>query len=558
MAIIKPTTQATTTPKEYFGDSGFYVGGTTMPQPSARPPRTSDMRVVSAPKLPEPNAPAVFDEFVGTMTNNVALQRKAVEDAYKRQRSEIDLKQKEAQTKVDAFNKKQEGIINGGVKDVLTPFRNELENNERNRLSINKNFEDNQKLVDELDTLLTQSNNMMTQLKSSKIPGLAGISQSPRALQALSDVSARVGVIQAVMDARNGQISQGYNMIDRSVEAINSDRKDRLNYYSTLYDFYQNQKDEEGKKLFQLDQKEEQYIKKQIGLLESDMERSQATADYIKELMINPDSAKFMADAGVTLNDSVETIQKKMATQADIVERKKQAEETKKELFEAGISTAFAIRNGELVRTADGWSFKDPEEFQKMTGMTIEEAQAKGMITEYNADLIASRAQVQALMEKYFDAGIKPGDSLDVAVQKAMGSAIYREQVRPPMGSGGGGGGEIGGENGGIFSGLIDEGLMMGDSPEDAVLNAIAMAEQMGISVDKKSYSSLLSYARSRQGQISVNAGGEEQGGEAQANAGPTSFQGQVVDGMKPTNIIKNTVKFGGDIIKGIADAFRW
>jgi hypothetical protein len=549
-----------------------------MPQPSAQPPSTSDMRVVTAPKLPEPNAPGVFDEFIGSMTNNAALQRKSVEDAYKRQRSEIDLKQKEAQTKIDAFNKKQEGVIEGGVKENLTPFRADLENSERNRLSIDKNFEDNQKLVNELDTLLTQSNNMMTQLRGSKIPGLAGISQSPRALQAMADVSARVGVIQAVMDARNGQISQGYNMIDRSVNAINADRQDQLNYYSTLYDFYQNQKDEEGKKIYQLDQQEQSYINKQIGLLEGDMERSQATADYIKELMINPESAKFMADAGVTLNDSVESIQTKMAQQADIVERKAVAEEVKKELFDAGIKTQFAIRNGEIVRTADGWSFKDEEEFKKMTGMSVQDAQAKGMVSEYSSDVVINRQQVVGLMDKFWDAGIQPGDDVATATAKAMRSPSYLETMRRSSGGGGGGGSSDGSkaasEGIGLYNSTIEEALLGGASPEEAVFAAMSIADQYGTKLTAKEQTALLQYARESKTKLDSIPGeaapGEEQQSGPDYNSSAEEIGRQIPSVISDWSmgyynakkklddtVNKNVVGFTKGVVKGIGDFFK-
>ena len=46
--------------------------------------------------------------------------------------------------------------------------------------------------------------------------------------------------------------------------------------------------------------------------------RSLETSEYIKSLMIDPESAQFIADAGVKLNDSIEVINDKMAKQARI------------------------------------------------------------------------------------------------------------------------------------------------------------------------------------------------------------------------------------------------
>jgi len=445
-------------------------GGTptaTVPAPKPRvnltgstPLSTNNLTTLPTPKLPTPTAPNVMDEYVTSMSGTIQGQRKTLEDRYKRELDDVKVQQEESQKKIDEFNKKQEGLLDD-AKDLTDPFRNELENNERNRLHVNENFEANQKLVGELERLLTQSSNMMSQLRNSRIPGLAGISQSPRAMQAMEDVSARVGVIQGVMSARSGQISEAYNMIDRSVSAINADRKDQLNYYSSLVDFYENQKDTEGNKLIELNKEEKAWIDSQVGLLEGDLERSQATSDYIKELMINPETAKFMADAGVTLNDSVESIQNKMAVQTEIKQRQEEAKVNQKEAFDAGITSEFYDKGGTIVRTSDGWGFKDPEEFLKMTGMTIEQAQAKGMIENYDVYSNIEREQIIGLMGAFPDAGIRPTDSLETAEMKLDQSRIYQESVRPPSSGSGRGGSfkdsdledyikDLAAENGGI------------------------------------------------------------------------------------------------------------
>jgi len=116
------------------------------------------------------------------------------------------------------------------------------------------------------------------------------------------------------MSARNGQISQAYNMIDRSINAITADKQDQLTYYSTLFNFYESQKDAEGNKLTTLTNEKKSFLNAQIGLLENDMAQAQNNADYIKELMTDPDSASFMAKAGVTLNDSPETVNQKIGS----------------------------------------------------------------------------------------------------------------------------------------------------------------------------------------------------------------------------------------------------
>lgn len=51
----------------------------------------------------------------------------------------------------------------------------------------------------------------------------------------------------------------------------------------------------------------------QTNLLKYDLENTQKTVDAIKSLMIDPASALLVAQAGVSLNDTVETINAKMA-----------------------------------------------------------------------------------------------------------------------------------------------------------------------------------------------------------------------------------------------------
>jgi len=126
-------------------------------------------------------------------------------------------------------------------------------------------------------------------------------------------VAARAGVLQAVMAARNGQISQAYTMIDRSVDAITADRQDKLNYYNTLLNFYGDQKGVEQKKLEGLTGDKKKYIDAQIGQLEEQVSIAEKNAQHIKDLMMSPDTAQAMAFSGVTLLDNPEEVAQKLA-----------------------------------------------------------------------------------------------------------------------------------------------------------------------------------------------------------------------------------------------------
>lgn len=224
-------------------------------------------------------------------------------DSYRRQlEQEITTRKTEAESKLAELRAKEQEIL-GTVGELTQPFREELENAERERLYINQNFEANQKLVDELDQLLTEGNNLIKQQQ--EVTGLASV-RNPRIQKTMMDVQARAGVIEAVINARNGQIGQAQNLIDRSINAIAADRQDQINYYSTILDL--NRRD-----ILTLDNQSQTMALKQIEMLENDLINARETENMIKRLLLDPTTAELVGSAGVTLNDSVDTINKKMA-----------------------------------------------------------------------------------------------------------------------------------------------------------------------------------------------------------------------------------------------------
>lgn len=233
--------------------------------------------------------------YVNSLNAEVEKARKALEATLKKQ-------QEENEKKLAELRETEKKTVEQ-IGELTTPFREDLENAERERLYINKNFEENQKLIDELDTLLTEGNDLIRQQK--EVTGLAAV-RNPRIQKAMDDVAARAGVIEAVINARNGQIAQAYNMIDRSIGAISADRQDRLTYYQTILNLT-------NRDILMLDADSKKIAQEQIDLLKTDLTRAQATADYVKQLMVNPSTAALMGEAGVSLNDSVEVIQSKLA-----------------------------------------------------------------------------------------------------------------------------------------------------------------------------------------------------------------------------------------------------
>lgn len=299
-ALAKEQVQ-TSGPIDPFSQEGAQqlsrITGTPLP-PVDNPVLADSLSPEQAPQLPQPAAMQEAQGFFESAQSEADRLRANIDSTLATQRSDVEQRLTRAQ-------KEQEDILARG-DEFTQPFREELETAERERLFVNQNFEKNQALVNELDSLLTQGNELIQRERDSfNVTSL----QNDRTYRKIEEVQARAGVIQAVMAARNSQISQAYNLIDRTVNAMNADRQDRLSYFDTLLSL-------NNQKLLNLDAENKKIATEQLNLVKRDMQRAEATADYIKELMVTPEHAQFMADAGVTLDDDTQTINRKMSEQA--------------------------------------------------------------------------------------------------------------------------------------------------------------------------------------------------------------------------------------------------
>src|SRR3990167_1349035 len=191
---------------------------------------SADLSAAPLPPAPEPVAPSIIETYQQSVAKTVDTARTTLEATYQKQLEDTRKRMEDAQKQIDEFTKKQEGVLTGEAQTLLQPFREKLESAERERLYITENFEANQILTRELDTLLTEGNALIA---SERARPIATSIVAARTNKAIQDVQARAGVIQAVMNARSGQIGEAYRMIDRSIEAITADRQDRLSYLNT-------------------------------------------------------------------------------------------------------------------------------------------------------------------------------------------------------------------------------------------------------------------------------------------------------------------------------------
>lgn len=308
--------------------------------PEVTPTRTPTV------STPTPTAPTVFEQANTSLSAEVERLRGQLDTTLAKQKEDID-------KRLETARAEQERIVKEDVQPLTQPFREDLEKLERERLFINENFQANQQLVGELEGLLTEGNQLIEQMKG--VTGLAGI-RNPRINQAIEGVNARAGVIQAVMSARNGQIAQAENMIDRSVKVITADRQDQLAYYDTLLSL-------ENQKIVSLEKDQKNLITEQTNLIKGDLQRVESTVDYIKNLMVSPQTAQFVANAGVTLNDSVDEINTKLAEES----KRREIQTLTNELTSKGYTALPVASAGSVSFEAGGKTlhFKAPPEAEE-------------------------------------------------------------------------------------------------------------------------------------------------------------------------------------------------
>jgi len=260
-------------------------------------------------KPPKPPEPTDITNYTQSIQKELEKQRLELEKQYQTQLETIQKQLEELRKLQEQTIQKQESTIQQ-AEPLTQPFRQSIEEKERERLKVEENYFANQSLINELDSLLTEINT--SNLRDQELIRTGVISRTT-ANKRKENATARVGVIEAVLNARNNQIGTALNFIDRTVNAITQDKQSRLSYLNTLISFYDQARNEQGQKIYQLEKDERDIINKQISLLENDLAQAQKNADYIKELMISPETAQMVADAGITLLDTPEVVNKKLA-----------------------------------------------------------------------------------------------------------------------------------------------------------------------------------------------------------------------------------------------------
>jgi hypothetical protein len=98
------------------------------------------------------------------------------------------------------------------------------------------------------------------------------------------------------------------------------------------------------------------------------------------------------------------------------------------------ITTPFFVSGGTVYDAGTLQPVPDEATFQKNYGLSLQDAQAKGLVSDLNGTAKQEQALVLDLASSYPDAGILPSDTLPQAQGKIKNSAIYQRSVARPAG----------------------------------------------------------------------------------------------------------------------------
>lgn len=288
---------------QHIGGGTGWTSGSALDsaiQPPAQAPAPAPISsTVSAAQLTSPVVPTTVANQQANALTSLGNQVNAATQALT---GAISEQQKQNETAMAAEQQKLAGA-QGEIKTLTTPFRETAETAGRTKYGTEEVIVEQKALLGELNQLLTEGNDLIRQQK--EVTGLAAI-RNPRIQKTMDDVLARAGVIEAVVNLQNTYLSNAYLAMDRTVGAIAADRQDQINYYSSVLDMSNNN-------IINLSTEKKALAQQQIDILKANLNQSVTTANYVKELMTDPATALSMVKSGVTLNDSVEQVNAKMA-----------------------------------------------------------------------------------------------------------------------------------------------------------------------------------------------------------------------------------------------------
>lgn len=282
------------------------VNPVVTPAPLVTPTPADNLTPAPTVPLTTPATPSIYTNYTTSLAENVDSIKANLDANYKQQLADIAAKKKTLETAQTTDLTKMDPTQRATYDQEQTIKQNELNASETASKTIEADFLQRRALTDELSNLLTQGNALIEEQKNAPV-GQSVINK--RLNSTMTDISARTGVIQAVFSALDGNISQAHNIINQAQNTVTADWNDNLAYYNTLLDL-------NSKNLLEIDTESKSIAKEQVNLIKNDLTKVEKTSDYLKGLMTDPDSAQFVADAGIKLTDSIEEINLKLSTQS--------------------------------------------------------------------------------------------------------------------------------------------------------------------------------------------------------------------------------------------------
>jgi len=263
----------------------------------------------ATPTLPPQQSGAIAQSYYSSAAQELVNTTNALNAARDKQIADTQAQQATVQQQLDEIRRlESEGILQQG-QAAADEKQKKLDLLTEEKARFDENYNIVQGLAGQLQTLLTNGNDLITQQKAQT--GLSSI-MTPRINQTISDVTAQAGVIQATISAYNGQMNQAQSQLTNASNVITSAFQDQISYYKTLYDFYESQATDKNAQLIVLTKDQKDFLTAKIATLEDAQKTAQTNVDNIKKAMIDKDTALAYALAGVTLNDSQEVINQKL------------------------------------------------------------------------------------------------------------------------------------------------------------------------------------------------------------------------------------------------------
>jgi hypothetical protein len=262
---------------------------------------------------PIQDSPQLVDSYYQGITQSVANLTQQLEQERQRNLERIQVDKQQAQEALQNVRDTQEGAINEQGALSIEEKQKKLDALDLETKRFDENYATVQGLGNQLMDLMSQGNALIASQKG--VTGL-GVIRNPRVAETVNNITAQVGVLKAGIDVFNGQMNQAQTQLQLATNTLTSAYSDQIDYYKSISDFYESVAKDNQAEVVQLTQDERAYLDNKITSLEADRKRVMDNADAIQNAMMDPDTALAYASAGVTLNDSPQVINQKLARYA--------------------------------------------------------------------------------------------------------------------------------------------------------------------------------------------------------------------------------------------------